>query len=133
MIKLKAGEYYIGDCCYVFGDREDNVWGDFCDKLGDDEAPIKVLGHDVVAYSTLYGDGCYPSNAGLFEFPVDSGLIGCTPKELWIEDGEPSGCLLVRFDSDFTCENDFVGKRGVLRFGHIIIDTRDEEDEEEWW
>lgn len=132
MITLRAGEYYIGDCCYILGNGDVIDWGDFCGKYHDDsDVPITVLDHDVVAYCTLYGDGCYPSNVG-FDFPVDAGLIGCTPKELWIRKGEPFGCLLVKFDKDFTCQKDFLGRRGVLCFGHVVIDTSDEEDEVLW-
>lgn len=127
MIKMKAGTYYIGDNCYVLDEKylEDFDWvDDFCNYI--DDGLVKVKGLDVVTFGTMYGDGEYESNIG-FDFPVDAGIIGCTPAELWKGVGEPFGCLKVEFKEDFTCEEN----KGVLLFGHIVIDTAEEDYEEE--
>lgn len=120
--KLKKGEYYIGDCCYVLD--EDNLndfdwYDDFCLQFFADGGDIKVKGESIVAFGTAYGDGVYPSNVG-FSFPVDAGLIGCTPKSLWKGEGEPFGCLLVDFKEDFECYKE---GNGTLVFGHVVIET----------
>ena len=126
---LKAGEYYIGDCCYVLDDDllEGFDWSDdFCEQFWVSEEDIIIKGENIVAYSTAHGDGVYPSSVG-FNFPVDAGLIGCTPKGLWKGEGEPFGCFLVKFDQDFKCSSD----GSTLSFGHVEIytDWEDEDDE----
>jgi hypothetical protein len=117
---LKAGEYYIGDCCYVLDDNLENFdWvDDFCEPFWSDEENIVVKGHQIVAYGTAHGDGEYPSNIGA-TFPVDAGLIGVVPKELWQGGGEPFGCTLVKFEKDFVCDK----FAGTLQFGNVLIYT----------
>lgn len=121
MITMKAGTYYIGDSCYVL--REDSLEGfdwveDICNYIEDQH--FMVFNEHVVVFGTMYGDGCYESNVG-YTFPVDAGIIGCTPCSLWKGIGEPSGCLKVEFKEDFTCyENS-----GTLVFGHIEVYTDD--------
>ncbi|MNQ21360.1 hypothetical protein D3C85_344760 [compost metagenome] len=122
-IQMKAGEYYIGDCCYVLKEEylENFDWvDDFCFYI--DEEEVYVLGHKVAVFGTMYGDGEYENNIG-FDFPVDAGIIGCTPKELWKGSSEPFGCKLVDFKTDFVCwEN-----KGTIVFGHVVIETADDE------
>ena len=129
MKTLPAGKYYIGDCCYVLGDGYEprEIWSEFCNQFFDDGEDIVIDGHSIVAYSTAYGDGEYSSNVGA-SFPVDAGLIGCTPAALWKGVGNPFGCLAITFKTEFTCESD--GK-GVMDFGGVHIDTRDEDDDNE--
>lgn len=126
MKTLPAGQYYIGDCCYVLGDDYD--WDDFCNQFFTDGEDITINNLPVVAYSTRYGDGTYKSNTG-DSFPVDAGMIGIMPKKLWKGAGQPSGCTLVAFKVKFTCEDMGQGK---LRFGDIVIDTGDEDEEDEY-
>lgn len=74
---MPAGEYYVGDLCYVLTDR----WDEFCN--------ITISGHEVLngefelpdgtrfaTYSTAHGDGRYEDDLEN-EYPVDAGLIGC--------------------------------------------------------
>jgi hypothetical protein len=124
MKTLKAGKYYIGDCCYVLSDP-DYDWQEFCHQFFDDEENIKMGRAEIVAYSTAWGDGVYPSNIGA-EFPVDAGLIGIMPKRLWKGEGEPVGCTLVHFKESFECYKE----DGKLHFGHVTIDTDPEYAEE---
>jgi hypothetical protein len=120
-VQMKAGEYYIGDCCYVLAEEYlDNFdWSiDFCDQFFEDPENIVIQGKQVVAFGTMHGDGVYESNID-FEFPVDAGLIGCTPKELWKGPCEPFGCKLVHFHEDFVCGE----HNGTVVFGHVVIET----------
>lgn len=130
MKTLPAGTYYIGDCCYVFATHPDIDWvADFCAQFWDDAGEeIKLLGLEVVAYGTAYGDGSYPSNIG-YLFPVDAGLIGCTPESLWVGEGEPFGCKKITFKEPFVCSSDGEGR---LNFGGVFINTTDEFEEEEY-
>lgn len=127
MRKLKAGEYYIGDCCYVIGDETPAFdWvDDFLEQFWVDSENINLGGHQIVAYNTSHGDGVYPSNVG-FEFPVDAGLIGIIPKDVWESCEPPFGCLLVKFDTDFVCDS----FGGTLQFGSVLINTDYEEEYE---
>lgn len=124
---MPAGEYYIGDCCYVL--REDQHkefdWvGDFCEPFfASDDEKFKVLGEYVLAMSTKHGDGVYSDGKGN-EYPVDAGLIGAVPVSLWKGDKPPFGCYLVKFTKDFICGDD----RGLLWFGDLAIETDPEED-----
>ena len=126
MKTLKAGKYYIGDCCYILEEAKGYNWGDFCEMFFNDEESIVVDGNEIVCYSTAYGDGYYPSNVD-FSFPVDAGMIGVTPAELWKGEDHPFGCILVDFTYDFNCFKD----EAVLHFGHIFIDTAPEDEDEE--
>ena len=80
-IPLPAGEYYIGDPCYVF----DEEWSDFCDLLFENDV-FEWKGQKVFVHQTAWGDGTYPlmenesimvSNLG-----VDAGVIGALPVSL---------------------------------------------------
>lgn len=122
---LKAGKYYLGDCCYVL-DHKVYDWNDFCHKFWANGENITIDNKEIVAYDTLYGDGVYASNIGI-PFPVDAGLIGIVPAEMWKNDAEPFGCFLIEFKQDFECKN--LGN-GTLQFGHVIIETGDAPDED---
>lgn len=127
MKTLKAGKYYIGDCCYVLREEHGYDWGEFCEQFFDDEEDIVVNKKEIVCYSTAWGDGYYESTIG-FNFPVDAGMIGVTPVELWKGKDHPNGCILVDFKNDFTCNKN----GGTLIFGHIEIDTDPQYDEDDY-
>lgn len=71
---MKAGEYWVGDLCYVL----DDVWLEVCDLTLDGEEGEFTLkdGRKFALFNTAYGDGCYPDNLGNM-YGVDSGTIGC--------------------------------------------------------
>ena len=135
---MKAGKYYVGDLCYVLGDR----WTEVCDLIIvgheclDGEFELKD-GTKFAIYGTAYGDGYYLDQKGN-GYPVDSGSIGCVLVEQ-ITEGEldKMGGNLFDFEEDFeTGEED-----GIIRIGDVEIDTQgvddeeddhDEEDEEEY-
>ena len=78
---MKAGKYYVGDLCYVLGDR----WTEVCDliivghKCLDGEFEL-ADGTKFAIYGTAYGDGHYLDQKGN-GYPVDSGTIGCVLAE----------------------------------------------------
>jgi len=79
---MPAGEYYIGDLCYVMTSEE---WLEVCDltiqdsRLIEGEFQLKD-GRKFAMYSTAYGDGTYYDHYG-FSYSVDSGSIGCIRME----------------------------------------------------
>jgi len=79
---MKAGEYYIGDLCYVMNDQE---WDEVMDLLFDEKGGFKdgeytfSDGRRFAIYSTAYGDGVYRTSIG-GSCCVDAGSIGCILK-----------------------------------------------------
>ena len=78
---MKAGEYYIGDLCYVMHDE----WNEVCELLDPDDNSGRGLegeftlkdGRRFAIYSTNYGDGEYETSDFDKTICVDSGTIGC--------------------------------------------------------
>lgn len=136
--ELKAGQYWIGDPCYVFPndgpmkDKWDEILAasDFFEK----EMPAEIDNGKIQVWAsfTAYGDGCYLSNMG-DEFPVDAGLIGIVPLETIEYLGRADNNLnklglFVTFHEDFTIH----AEAGRFRFCDIIIDTNDDDFEDEY-
>ena len=78
---MQAGEYYVGDLCYVMTDEE---WQECCElffagcngrEINDGEFTLKD-GRRFASYSTKHGDGSYKDQHGN-RYSVDAGLIGC--------------------------------------------------------
>jgi hypothetical protein len=125
---MKAGKYYVGDLCYVLGDR----WTEVCDLIIvdhqclDGEFELKD-GTKFAIYSTAWGDGCYLDREGR-DYPVDSGSIGCvlvssiTPGEL-----DKIGGNLIEFNDDF----ETYSEDGLIIIGDVEIDTKGEEEEDD--
>lgn len=130
MEPLKAGTYYIGDPSYV---ARNNRWLSFLNDVeyfSDNIHTIK--GFRLAGGGTAYGDGTYKDQEGR-EYPVDTGLLSCIPMEYLLKHGKKpkSGDgQVVEFEEDFAVEV----SGGIFRFGHILIDTKnDEEEEDEGW
>lgn len=129
-IKMSAGKYFLGDCCYAV---PNDLWGELLNSCDYFEEPIgTVRGYSILGLSTAYGDGYYPGSDGK-SYGVDAGLIGLVPEE-FIEkypkrhrDHLESLGSFVEFSEDFECWND----NGTLHFGHIFIETGDENTLEE--
>lgn len=131
---LPAGKYWIGDPCYIFPQEGPmaNKWDEllaevdfFDNSYGElDDGKIKVW-----AASTAYGDGCYIGSNGK-AFPVDAGLIGIAPQETvdYLNSADNNldylG-LFIEFNKSFIVES----KDGLFHFGHIEINTCDEDDD----
>lgn len=144
---LPAGRYYIGDLCYVIGrnDKRDD-WMDFLtqsffplteQKYAAPNAvlyaggPVEYKGHAGFCAYTAYGDGRYYD--GLYEYPVDAGIIGAIPVdaiEVTVADAESCG-RIVQFDRPFQCYRD---NDGVFTFGDLVeIDTDPREEEDDYY
>ena len=139
---MPAGEYYIGDLCYVMTSEE---WLEVCDLTIQDSRPIEGEfqlkdGRKFAMYSTAYGDGTYYDHYG-FSYSVDSGSIGCIRMED-IKDnknaslGDTQNLLdlgaIQNFDTDFVTGGGRgdPGWEGIIQFGHIAIETNPIEEEE---
>lgn len=126
---MPAGTYWIGDLCYVM----DNEWDEFCDltikgnECLDGEFNLKD-GRRFASYGTMYGDGCYPNNFNGKNLPVDAGLIGCIRVED-LTDGISDLGIVVTFEEPFqTYEKD-----GLIHFGHVVVDTSGEDEEDDYY
>jgi len=139
---MPAGEYFIGDLCYVMTNEE---WLEVCDvtiqgsRLIEGEFQLKD-GRKFAMYSTAYGDGTYHDHYG-FSYSVDSGSIGC----IRMEDIKASNTYslgdtqaILDFGAIQDFDTDFVtgggrgepGWEGIIQFGHIAIETNPIEEEE---
>jgi hypothetical protein len=129
---MKAGKYYVGDLCYVL----DNRWNEFCsvtipgNKVLDGEMQLPD-GTKFATYCTAFGDGVYNDQFGN-SYGVDAGLIGCVLVE--DIDKEIPVANLTRLGAVFDFPNDFEtsGNDGVIVIGHVVIDTGDQSDEEDY-
>ena len=143
IVKVPAGRYYVGDLCYVI--KANDLWNKVVDAMfpnGQNECVdglLEVEGHQMVSYSTMYGDGTYYGNG--HRFPVDAGLIGLISldtleamgHELDIKHLLDHGTVR-HFVEDFECSSE----NGTLQFGSLFIDTcghdydEDEENDHPW-
>ena len=139
---MSAGEYFIGDLCYVMSDEE---WLEVCDltiqgsRVIDGEFQLKD-GRRFAMYGTAYGDGTYHDHYG-FSYSVDSGSIGCIrtadiKANKYPSLGDTQDLLdlgaVQSFDTDFVTGGGRgePGWEGLIQFGHIVIETDPTEEEE---
>ena len=123
-----AGEYYIGDLCYVLSDEVyDTIFGGLG---GYDSGLYKEKGTErfFLVDNTAYGDGLYHGNDGK-EFGVDAGIIGICPKSLCSKDG--NGGQFYTFKEPVKCrfgKGKFEFRSGYI---HLVIDTAGFDDDED--
>ena len=123
MKKLPAGEYYIGDPCYVInGSDWDEFLGPFW-ALDNHGGIFDFEGHPVCAFYTKYGDGCFEASNGAL-LSVDAGMIGAVPMEL-VKGGDMTLGTEVYFNEPFECVRDYDGR---LHFGDFSVMTGDEDE-----
>ena len=134
---MPAGRYYVGDLCYCMHPE----WDEFCELTIRGERCLEgefalADGRRFATLSTAYGDGTYGSNIGT-QHSVDAGLIGCIRVED-IRDREYDQATLERLGAfvDFPEPFEVSSDQGLLKFGHVLIETAggydwDEEDEEQ--
>ena len=135
---MPAGKYYVGDLCYVMHPE----WDEFCDITITDHECLDgeftlADGRRFATYRTAYGDGTYYSSHGT-SHSVDAGLIGC----ILVNDiRDETAVELSRLGAviDFPEPFETSGEDGVIKFGHIRIDTcddysdcEDDDDGSEW-
>ena len=132
---MPAGRYYIGDLCYVMHPE----WDECCNLFFPADHPPKGVegeftlkdGRRFASFATAWGDGEYRSSIGT-NHSVDAGLIGCIRvediRDNTYSDIEQLGAI-VEFTEPFEVSTDY----GLLKFGHVLIETAEEyEDEEEY-
>ena len=127
---MPAGRYAIIDLCYVMHPE----WDEFCALTIRDHQCLEGEfnlkdGRRFATLSTAYGDGTYRSNIGT-SHSVDAGLIGCIRVEDIRDntyDNIESLGAIVEFDQPFEVSED----AGLLKFGHVLIETAGGYDEEE--
>jgi hypothetical protein len=135
-VTLPAGTYIIGDPCYHVPEEQ---WDRVLEESGffamggpgtgpNDQCHATFEAWNgrtgtVVAFSTAVGDGLYEDSQGR-EYGVDAGLIGIIPAGD-VDSADFDGALakLVTFSHPVECYE----KNGVIVFGHVAIDTNDEE------
>ena len=132
--KMPAGEYWIGDLCYVL----DNDWDEVCNclfpKKNDPDQSLESGGFQLengvkfAVYSTAWGDGGYLDQNGKC-YSVDAGVIGCVKVSDLYKIGESpaSGGHVHTFTEDFETGYD----NGTIFFGDIRIETDPQDDEED--
>ena len=126
-----AGEYYIGDLCYVMHAE----WGEVCNLMfaaaGDDmvEGDLPMAdGRNIFIASTAYGDGEYLDN-GSGVYPVDSGSIGV----IAVKDISAADFENINSGTVYTFESEFniIAHAGLFDFGDVVIDTAYEDSEDD--
>lgn len=121
---LPAGQYWVGDLCYVMHD----VWDEVCRLVFPTPTSKRVKGvftlkdgRKFALYSTAFGDGEYDDNKGNI-YGVDSGSIGCILLRDIAEDqldNLDQGCLHA-FDTEVQSGE----MCGTIFFNALCIDTR---------
>lgn len=116
---LKAGDYYLGDLCYVLSDE------DYCSLLKNsgflDNRILwegELNGYPVFVACTSHGDGVYFDNYDRQYF-VDAGIIGIVPADILVSTSKVELGNIIRFETDFKVSYD----NGIFKFGDIVIDT----------
>jgi len=132
---MQSGKYYVGDLCYVMTNDE---WDEVCSltikdlTCIDGEFNLKD-GRRFAMYGTKWGDGEYKSNIGTSHC-VDSGSIGCIRVEdiraNKYDNIEDLGAI-VDFQWDFITGggSGTPGWEGTIQFGHVFIETNENEYE----
>lgn len=122
---MQAGDYYVGDLCYVMHDE----WDEVCDLMfegrtdgGCNEGVFNLKdGRTFAVFNTAWGDGIYTDNL-VGDYPVDAGCIGCIKVSDIDKTNDQNNMTLGNihsFNNDFEVDTD----GSLLTFGHVRIDT----------
>lgn len=135
---MQAGTYWIGDLCYVMHGE----WKEVCSLIIQDGDVLDgefnlADGRRFAIYSTAYGDGEYKTNLNsMYNLGVDSGSIGCIRLEDIDRDNPENNLdlgIIVEFDTEFKTSGYTISRQnwdGVIKIGHVEINTVYEEEEE---
>ena len=137
-MSMTAGQYYIGDLCYVMHD----VWDEVCDLLFPDDVNSQQGeftlkdGRRFAIYNTQYGDGEYDTTDYGNTICVDSGTIGCILlSDIMAEKYDDIQRLgsIVEITEDFSTGGGRGTKEwdGVIHIGPIHIETSPEYEDYE--
>lgn len=124
--KAPAGEYYIGDLCYVLGDEiYDKVFGGQGYEMG--LYTQEGTGNFFFVDHTAYGDGLYISSDDR-EFAVDAAIIGITPVSCMAKND--GGGQIYSFKDPVEC----IFKNGCFTFvsgyNQVVINTGASENDD---
>ena len=118
--QFPAGEYYVGDLCYVCHPE----WDELCDIMFSEDDYLKgeliVQNKRLFIASTAYGDGKYVDNVGR-AYGVDSGSLGIIAVSDIAESELPN--LIDGNVIEFTENFIVTAQHGRFKFGDILIDT----------
>ena len=136
--KMPAGDYWIGDLCYVIDD-DCGYWDEVCKalfKVDEDGNYVSNRGGvyelsngiQYAIYGTAWGDGGYEDQNGKV-YGVDAGVIGCINvldiKKLG--SSIASGGHVHHFENEFDTGYD----DGTIFFGSLKIETDPSYDEDD--
>ena len=130
-LTLPSGTYYVGDLCYVLGDRWDEVCA-LLDAPGVDffgPAPTQTVftmadGTVFACMKTMYGDGTY----GTSEYTtvaVDSGTVGAVLASAVTDQSRLTDGQVVQLEECIPYRHD-----GTLYFGEYEVWTNEWAEEE---
>lgn len=128
MIKSEINKFYIGDPCYVLGDKiYFDIWSK---KFNFNDGYIEVKknsGFEV--HGTCYGDGEYKDEQGN-KYPVDSGSLAVIPLEIC---SKPKGLNKGRVVNSSNASLDYKDGLFTIKLdnGEVVIDTDLEVTEKE--
>lgn len=141
---MKAGNYYVGDLCYVMADE----WREVCDLIIDGNNCKEGIfqlkdGREFAIFNTMYGDGQYSDNNGFNDYCVDSGSIGCillsnidmaNPNNKFTYKTEHDVIVFYGNEVEFKEDFEVSSSDGKIVFGDLVIDTAEEdiEPEDDW-
>ena len=131
-----AGNYWIGDPCYIFSDK---TWDKLIKKTGCfgldekqnlllkdfDDGLFQYRGKKCFIGSTKYGDGCFLDERGN-AYLVDSGSLGVVPVSVCLVSKLPLGNVFI-MEKDFEVWED----DGNLHFGNHVVFTGDTIDDDD--
>lgn len=128
-VMMPAGEYYIGDPCYVIADQD---WMTYLDTwpahpnphIGWVDGAARYKNMTCFQAGTAYGDGEYKDNKGR-KYGVDAGMLGIVPLALCEPTKKEMRELgrVAKFDKPFRVYRD---EDYTFYFGEYTIPTNDE-------
>ncbi len=113
--KFPAGEYWIGDPCYAFNDKEH--WNQMIDNMdaANDHGVRSDLNFIFGMFNTQVGDGIFSDYENRC-YPVDSGIIACI--EAWaVDDAAADSGHIIDFKDPFSVYYD---EATCLCFGNTV-------------
>ncbi len=139
--EFPAGEYYIGDICYVLTEKE---WDEILKQCINEEThqcydgEFLVNGQKLFMASTAYGDGVYNDSFGR-SYGVDAGDIGICPvsiisKEKLDEIRESNLGQIEVIESDFRIDVDN-GYFEIIVSGwqpYLVINTQGDDEDDDY-
>lgn len=141
VVRCKPGKYVIGDPTYLVPKEARDEVSDSCGAFGAAFAggmdkPIgtytwKGEKRQVVAFTTLFGDGTYTTSDGV-DLDVDAGLIGLVPADEVESLGNIVSAHGVGYQVDFDKPFHVYREGTLLVIGHLDIDLDPVEVEDEW-